>query len=212
MDVNKRLQSIANDLDEGSDVPPLTVREFLSWFNAQRRGSFIVWFIHRALDEARLTTEPDFESLYIDAVFSFKRKETPVAGSITATLQDATLSSEARVSDAPSFMDPTYRLSKLEAANRAPVSVSPNASIVQAVTLLASNDFSQLPVMTSDREVKGVISWSSIGIRFGMGHKPLDVRDAMDAHHEISATHPFSKPSQSSFNINTFLFAAVVRR
>ena len=190
MDAQKRLRDIANDLKEGADVPSFTVREFLSWFDAKRRGSFIVWIIRRALDEAGLITEPDFESLYIDATFLFKSKvELPLygGGTLAVTLQDVTLVAEGKVSDTPSFGDPTYRLSKLEAANRVPVSVSPNAAIVQAVTLLASNDFSQLPVMVGDRDVKGVISWASLGARFGMGQAPSEVRYAMDLHQEISA-------------------------
>ena len=58
--------------------------------------------------------------------------------------------------------DPTYRISKLAAANKRPISVSPDTNKREAITHMLTNDFSQLPVMTSDREVKVVISWMSM--------------------------------------------------
>ncbi|MBA3929466.1 MAG: hypothetical protein C0521_07760 [Xanthomonas sp.] len=51
---------------------------------------------------------------------------------------------------------------------------------------MAANDYSQLPVMTGVRDVKGVISWNSIGLRMGFGREVKTVGDAMDAHQEIS--------------------------
>jgi hypothetical protein len=50
---------------------------------------------------------------------------------------------------------------------------------------MLASDFSQLPVMTSEREVKGVISWTSIGTRLVLGRSGTHVRDLMDSHHEI---------------------------
>jgi hypothetical protein len=41
--------------------------------------------------------------------------------------------------------------------------------------------------MTTDREVKGVISWESIGTRIVLGKSGEHVRDFMDPHHEIRA-------------------------
>jgi hypothetical protein len=39
-----------------------------------------------------------------------------------------------------------------------------------AVTLMMARDFSQIPVMTGERDVRGVISWLSIGSRLALGH------------------------------------------
>ena len=39
--------------------------------------------------------------------------------------------------------------------------------------------------MTSEREVKGLISWRSIGSRLALGTAPKLVRDAMEAAHEV---------------------------
>ena len=184
MEVSKKLEVIAADLRGGGAVPPITVREFLSWFNAQRRGSFIVWLIREKMAEAGLTTEPNFESAYIDSEIKFALAPEQSA--------EEDLPGNAMTDERPTHnedeqdADPTYRLSRLEAANRAPVSLPPTASIAQAVTLMGTYDFSQLPVMTTERDVKGVISWNSIGMRFGLGQAPREVREAMDDYHEIS--------------------------
>src|SRR5205807_6075990 len=87
----------------------------------------------------------------------------------------------------PANADPTSRISKLAAANRPVVSVGPDSTLQEAVTVMLSRDFSQLPVMTSDREVKGVISWASIGSRLGLGRQGSIVRELMDEHDEIRA-------------------------
>jgi CBS domain len=52
---------------------------------------------------------------------------------------------------------------------------------------MLANDFSQLPVMIGEREVKGVVSWSSIGSRLALGMKCAEVRECMDGPHIISA-------------------------
>jgi predicted transcriptional regulator len=52
---------------------------------------------------------------------------------------------------------------------------------------MLANDYSQLPVMTSEREVKGMISWASIGTRLAVGRAGNHVRELMDGHHEIRA-------------------------
>ena len=49
------------------------------------------------------------------------------------------------------------------------------------------NDYSQLPIMTSDREVKGMISWKILGSRLALGKSVEFVRECMKPAHEVSA-------------------------
>jgi hypothetical protein len=83
--------------------------------------------------------------------------------------------------------DPTYRIGKLASANNPPVSVKPDSSLSEATTIMLSHDYSQLPVMTGERDVKGIISWSSIGKRLVFEKPCMFVRDCMEQHQEISA-------------------------
>jgi len=85
----------------------------------------------------------------------------------------------------PAYADPIYRISKLASSARKPLSVSPDTKLEEAVTHMLTNDLSQLPVMTSEREVKGMITWTSIGSRLAMGKNCSVVRELMEQHQEI---------------------------
>jgi CBS domain-containing protein len=179
-----RLAQISKQLQQGRDVSPITVRTFLSWFDAQRRGYWIVQSIRTSLEKLNLRTEPDFESAYIDSEIKFEtgQAEQPSLHTV-ATLEVLPAVSGQGV--VPT--DPTYRISKLAAANNAPITVAPDASLESAVTLMMTNDFSQLPVTTSEREIKSIVSWNSIGSRVVLGQTGKNVRDVMDLHQEIRA-------------------------
>jgi CBS domain-containing protein len=82
--------------------------------------------------------------------------------------------------DAEAYGDPTHTVSKLDAANRTPVSVRPDDPLQTAVTRMQMDAFSQLPVMTTPYAVKGVISWESIAAQLVKGHAPTGlVREFM---------------------------------
>lgn len=51
---------------------------------------------------------------------------------------------------------------------------------------MLTSDYSQLPVMTTDREVKGVISWRTIGSRLALGCGGDKVSEFMDDAHVLS--------------------------
>ena len=190
-----RLPQIVQQLRDGNAAPSVTVREFLSWFGAQRRGYWIVSRIRDALTHSGLQTDPDFESAYIDLPITFTlAPETPTEAPPpprtveVAVADNIALSSIAGLTVVPSYADPTYRISKLGAANKPPVFVAPDASLNEAVTLMLANDFSQLPVMTNERDVKGVVSWASIGARLSLGKAGIFARELMDTpHQEIRA-------------------------
>src|ERR1700690_3762314 len=93
----------------------------------------------------------------------------------------ATNSGDHRPTSTPS------RVGKLEAANRVVVWVNPEDSVQRAITLMMAHGYSQLPVMTSEREVKGVVSWESVARQFLL-QKPCErVRQCMDKAREIMA-------------------------
>lgn len=140
--------------------PTETVRTVLSWFGAERRGTWVVKQINEALDAHELVTEPSFESTWIDGLVTFIRK--PRKGAQGAPL------------------DPTFRLGRLEAANKEIVSVKPNDGLDKVITLMLTNDFSQLPVMTGPRDVKGVVSWKTIGSRLALNKACAECKDFME--------------------------------
>lgn len=184
------LVSIAKTIASGGTPPQETVRDLLSWFGAKRRGPWIVRAVRQALRDTSLTTEPDFESTYIDGEIAFlAAPESEAEDGKDQGARDRSESSQPAGGPEVSAFgnDPAHRISRLESANKGVVSVPPTAPLAEAVTLMLASDFSQLPVMPNERDVKGVVSWRSIGQRLALesasGSGP--VQDFMDPHHEL---------------------------
>ncbi|MDD5037935.1 MAG: CBS domain-containing protein [Dehalococcoidales bacterium] len=170
---DKKLTEIVHQIKKGRVKPsPVTAREFIGWFGAERRSYGNVHFIRFNLRKYNLVTKPDFDSIWIDSKITFE---------INTDDQGST------PTDVDVFPDPTYRIGKLKCANVPPVSVTPDAPLSKATHLMISNDYSQLPVMTNERDIKGVVSWSSIGSRLALGKACATVRECMVKHHEITA-------------------------
>jgi hypothetical protein len=158
------LAEVATALREGAEPPRLTVRQFLEWFDAQRRGPNIVVWINDLLSEAKLETKPNYVDTYIDDDIS-----------VVQVLQPETLTVDHGIKPI-SLADPVLRIGSLKSGKAAPLVVSPNDSLKHAITLMMVNDFSQLPVTTSPRDIKGVISWKTIGERLASNIKSGEVR------------------------------------
>jgi predicted transcriptional regulator len=173
------LKSIVNDLTEGRTATPVTIRTFLSWFGAQRRTSANVEHIKDEMAKAGLRTVPDYLNIWVDTPITFELIAAHAAGEP----DNKAMTEDEQSSQSAS--DPSFRIGKIASANNPPVSVKPNASLQEAVTIMLARNFSQLPVMTTEREVKGVISWASIGARLATKISGPDVQSYMDDHHEI---------------------------
>jgi len=179
----KRLQEISEEV-ENSCEPKATVRELLSWFGMYRRSWRNVARIRSALKKQNLVTKPDFEYVWIDGTIRFVRPEPIQAPEpVKATTEEAAPARPVLGIDE----DPAYRIGKLDPANNVPVAIAPDKPLTEAVTLLLQNDFSQLPVMTNERDVKGIISWKTIGARLALGGTCSVVRDCMETAHVISS-------------------------
>jgi CBS domain-containing protein len=165
----QKLQSVADQLSKGVVPPQESVRTFLLWFDVQRRGPRIIREIREILKRYGLQTSPDFEFAYIDGLISF---------SLVTETSDPS-------STGIAVADPTYRIGRLESAHRVPITVKPDSTLQQAVTLMLTNDFSQLPVMVGEREVKGVVSWKTIGSRLALKRACPAVRDCMEPAHVL---------------------------
>ncbi len=171
----EQVKRIAEALLEGAaPEPQVTVREFLNWYGAKRRVENVVARIREDLAQYNIVTKPDFESAWIDSRIAFEVLPTEQAGTAVEGVEleivgakDQLTASESSIDKIEESQwvanDPTHQLSKLKAANQVVQFVFPNDSISVAITKMLLHDYSQLPVMTNERTVKGVISWKSIG-------------------------------------------------
>ena len=175
--IPEELQEVAVKVAQGQE-PNSTVRTFLSWFwGAQRRGSFIKSVMRTALSATKLRTLPDFDETYIDGVIKFvsAMPEAPAssnngsAGEIALQVTDTMVMVDS--ASAQAKVDPSYRIARLKSAHTVPLSVGPDASIAEAITLMMKREFTQLPVIIGERTVKGLFSWRSLGMRLAMDRK-----------------------------------------
>ncbi len=182
---------------------PISVRELISWFGAERRGYMVAYKIRKVLTDLGVVTKPDFDSVPLDAkvklyapteeeyqASSVDNETNKVAGSesvLKEIVEAEILPQSEFISGAVS--EPAFRVSRLEAANVKLITVKPDTSLIEAVTLMLRHDYSQLPVMTNERDVKGVISWESIAPKLVLAKAESDtVRAFMKPHREINST------------------------
>ncbi|MHC5615716.1 MAG: CBS domain-containing protein [Nostoc sp.] len=187
--VPEKLREIAQQVHKDKVQAQETVRTLLTWFGAKRRR-FVVDIIRKALAELDLTTEPDFSNVYIDAVVRFIPAQQTNEAQLKAISEDANISAmdvpdaTAEITTAEfvygAIEDPTFRIGQLASANITPVVVDPESLLLEATTLMMMHDFSQLPVIQRERDVKGVISWESIGRRRSLERPCEKVRDCME--------------------------------
>lgn len=173
---DEKLAAIATQLKNGVAPPKESVRALLLWFGAERRGYRVVRRIRGALRRHGLATSPDFEWAYIDGQVAFTK--APPDDKAPQGVAD----------DSPA--DPTYRLRSLASANRVPKSVTPDSTLQQITTLMMTNDFSQLPVLTGPRDVKGIVSWKSIGMRLALKKPIATAKDCMEDAKVLGASEP----------------------
>ncbi len=136
----------------------ITPRELLHAFKCEKRTKWNVARINQYLEENKLITIPNFINSWIDGEIILKHKKK----------------AKSKRED-----DPIQRIKLLPAANKKPVSISRDAKLSEAVTLMMMHNFSQLPVMQGDRKVFGVITWETIGISITNGNKSEFVKDHM---------------------------------
>jgi len=186
------IQAAAERLREGETLPPITVRQLLTYFGAKRRGFYVVEYIRDVLNSLKIKTDPDFQDLWIDSDIrlvpasqseafaeDIAEAATEVGGRDGGADNQHATGATTGNTDYGS-RDPTFRIGALEAANREVVSVKPDEPLSLAITRMLAKDYSQLPVMTNSRSVKGIVSWSSIGAGISLNNKGTEVRHQME--------------------------------
>lgn len=181
-------EEVKQDVAAGRE-PSRSVREILRWFGARRRRTGVVERIDAELELAHITTHPDYTTAWIDAAVTFKRREVVATPSVNTIPSVDSSVGDADVAMATDDLpDMTHLVRMLDAANRAVITVNPQDPIEKAITLMLAYDYSQLAVMTGVRDLKGVISWKSIGSRLSQKNKLSQVSDAMEDAPEVSDT------------------------
>ena len=184
---------LRRELDDGAAPRPeeLTIRELLGHFGYERRGPVIVRIVRSELDARGLSISANFEGGWLH-------------WTVSITLDEADVDR----ADAKSVTDPTPRVESLTAAHHAPVAVKPDHPLPRATTLMRMWDYSQLPVWTGPRDVKGVVSWKSIGRALADGAYPTTVRECMEEPRLIEADAPLAEAVRAVYEHDHVLVRA----
>jgi hypothetical protein len=154
---------------ESGSPRQMGVRELIGIWGARGRDYGINEQIDADLGNHGMTTEPDFRAVTLDdtvAIVSTTQAATddattPAVEGTAARLATPT-QIDITVSDDEGAWDHGLTIGNLPSASRQVCSVAPDATFDEAITLMLTEDFSQLAVMSGTRDLKGAVSWKSI--------------------------------------------------
>ena len=167
--IEEQLEEICNLIKKGVQPPRQTVRSILGWLGASRRSFNVNACLEHHLNAYGLNIVPEFAFANVDDELSFVLEED----------------------GGDDDRDASYRVGQLKAANAELAVVTLDATLEQAITLMMHGNYSQLPVMANNRDVKGIISWRSIGKRLALKIACNSVRECMETAQIISTDDSF---------------------
>jgi predicted transcriptional regulator len=147
---------LVKEIKENDKEFEISPRELLNFFWCEKRTSGNIAYINRFLNENQLETVPNFVNGWIDGNIILKHKKK------ATTKND---------------VDPIQRIKLLPSSNNEPISINRDSTLKEAVTLMMMHNYSQLPVMSSPRNVVGYISWDTIGCATVNGCKSEDIKE-----------------------------------
>jgi hypothetical protein len=142
----------------------MRVRDLLSHWGVSRRWGSVNDAIRESLAERGLTTEPDFTLGALDDSVRIRTQlqvDSPPSIELVAAKAAAALT-----------------IGILPSATGGVVSVTPQDTLLKAQSLMWSNDYSQLAVMSGKRDLRTAISWESIA-RARLRKPDADLQDCL---------------------------------
>lgn len=155
-DFLKMVEDIKTNDKEFSISP----RKLLSYFYFEKRTKWNLATVNQYLDKNHLETIPDYTNIWFDDKIILKHKKK---------------------AKSKKDVDPIQRIKLLPAANKELISVSRDAKLKEAITLMMLHNYSQLPVINGPKSVVGFISWETIGYGLSNGCKSEEARDYMSS-------------------------------
>lgn len=153
----------------------ISIRNLIGYWDARRRGSWVIERIQNALDDHGLATVPSFENGWIDNIivlFPLQRALLQPGSAETADIQVEEVGPTAQV-----VSNTALRFADLPTADGGVTRIRRDTSVCEAQSLMIQSDFSQMPVVNG-RDLQGAVSWESIS-RARMHKSDATLRDAI---------------------------------
>jgi Restriction Enzyme Adenine Methylase Associated len=157
--IHERLRRARSRADE-HDPERISVRDLLAVWEVTDRGDQVS-LIEADLANHGLVTSPSFRAVTLDTVVSLTTPPDETEGG--ATVRSFESDDLAVADDDEGGDDLNVRLT---VGNLSPFGdlmyVGPNSTFEEAITKMLLNDFSQLPVLSGPRNLRGAVTWRSI--------------------------------------------------
>ncbi|MFD7912562.1 CBS domain-containing protein [Streptomyces sp. NPDC059752] len=177
----------ARDLADAGKPLNLTVREFVGWWGALRRGYLITKQIDAELANHSLTTLPNFEKVHFDSAVQLVATAQEEEDDADESVPLSALASETPILDDEDEPETGLTVGNLPSALSDVTSIPPDATYEQAITLMVINDYSQIPVING-RNLRGAVTWKSIA-RARHANPDATFSDAIIPAREVSYDH-----------------------
>ena len=163
----QRLEELVQAALDIGDKVTLTVRELLNIWGHSRRWPSVVQHIHDELEERGLSTKPSFTEGNINSRIA-------IVSIGTEPSVDVPVPTATELSDEPPPEDRPVALlvKQLPTADTTLFSVAPNDELSVATTIMAINNFSQLPILDGEGRLCGTVSWESVGMAYLSNPRP----------------------------------------
>ncbi len=159
MIIRDDFKEIIKEIQENGKEFKISARDFLAYFYCEKRTKGNNARIDNFLNANNLETEPYYTNVWIDGQITLKHKAK---------------------AKSKWNSDPIQRISILPSANKPPVTITRDAKLSDAITLMMMHNYSQLPVMSNPRSVAGFITWETIGYGITNGNTSNDVKDFLN--------------------------------
>ena len=163
------LQAMAGKVKRGG-CPPLTVRDLIAMFGAQKRRFNLVGKVKKALKKLDLATSPDFSTVSLSepvrlikrvkkqqAVFDELRDPMLCFGMLECVEQQRKIRRLRAIDQAPEIRSSSAALPEW--------SIGPQETVERAIILLSKPGVDFVPVFNDPKNVLGVLSWDDFGIK-----------------------------------------------
>lgn len=164
----------------------VSTKTIISNYGVSRRGWRVIQGVNDLLNKYELTMEPSFETANFYGQVEILPKPTI---QVNGALKN------------PKYIDSIPRLGIIKSSDlvnsenkdETLLSIKKESTIKEAVSLMALHNFSQLPILTSKRDVYGMISWKTIGKALAFGKKCEFVKDCFEPIEVLNYDEPLFK-------------------
>lgn len=183
-----QLEAFLLEIKNSKKIKKTTPQVICNKYGVVKRGWRVIEAVNILLEKHELTANPEFgNAYYYGEIEIIPKPKLAASGELKK----------------PKYADAIPRLSLLRAANinnlieeegtTGLISVKKDTSLIEATTIMLRYNFSQLPILSSTRDVVGLISWKSIGTALSLGKNCETVFECKEDVEVLSIDEPIFK-------------------